>query len=74
MSLVYPVGSIPRADAFTSGVFGDAFFDNIDMVTNALDNVAARESALSRRDESITNIILQDNTWISDACTTRSLC
>lgn len=27
----------------TEGVFGDAFFDDIDMVTNALDNVAARK-------------------------------
>jgi len=27
----------------TEGVFGDAFFDSIDVVTNALDNVAARQ-------------------------------
>lgn len=31
-----------------TGVFGDEFFDNIDGVTNALDNVAARECSPSR--------------------------
>ena len=28
--------------------FGDSFFDSIDCVTNALDNVAARESRLGQ--------------------------
>lgn len=32
-----------RSHALTVGIFGDAFFDGIDGVTNALDNVAARQ-------------------------------
>ena len=34
---------VSRADSSCAGVFGDAFFDGIDVVTNALDNVAARQ-------------------------------
>jgi ubiquitin-activating enzyme E1 len=55
-------------------VYGDAFFAGIDGVTNALDNVKAREYSRLFLQRNKCNIYLQACTWTSAVCSTSSRC